>query len=328
MFSFGFYNSKDGDRKYNATHLGKLFDGIIQDGVFGAAPEPLNNMFNVVPKEQPNLQVTLNPGKAWLMHTWNILDSKTTITFNQAQANYKRTDAIVIEVNNDYTDLDGSNPRENSIKIVEGPNVLVSNPDVLPVLTQVWNAKNTDRRIWQYPIAFVTIYGSDYNGGTTDTQFEAKKIKASNIKNRVNPADATEATKFISWIPLVTGATMGTANMNQYFPDWEGAFDEMIRSDTADFNQFIDTLSGSMGGNFVIADVSQGFQGVLRYYELINGQYIPTMDTTPDPTKMYYVFDNSSSIQQLNIKLDTKILYGSQLPPLTLEPGQVYFQIE
>ena len=287
MFSFGFYNSKDGDRKYNATHLGKLFDGIIQDGVFGAAPEPLNNMFNVVPKEQPNLQVTLNPGKAWLMHTWNILDSKTTITFNQAQANYKRTDAIVIEVNNDYTDLDGSNPRENSIKIVEGPNVLVSNPDVLPVLTQVWNAKNTDRRIWQYPIAFVTIYGSDYNGGTTETQFEAKKIKASNIKNRVNPTDATDATKFISWIPLVTGATMNMT-LDNYVPDYVGLFDQFMLTNQAEFNNWFDDLH-----NTVVIDESA-----------------------------------QAALTQLNIKIDQKMLYGSQLPPATLESGQVYFQIE
>ena len=327
MFSFGFYNSKNGDRKYNATHFGKMFDGIIQDGVFGAAPTPLNGMFNVVPKEQPNLQITINPGKAWLMHTWNILDSKSTITFNQCQANNKRTDVIVIEVNNNYTDLSGSEPRTNAIKVVEGSNVLVSSPDAVPALTQIWNTDQTERRIWQYPIAYVTVYGSDYDGGTPETQFEASKIKSNNIQSRINVAGETDANKFITWTPLVSGATMST-DLSEYFPDWEAEFDEMIRSDTAEFNQLIDTFSGSMGGNFVIADVSQGFQGVLRYYELINGQYIPTMDTTPDPTKTYYVFDNSSSIQQLNIKLDAKILYGSQLPPLTLDPGQVYFQVE
>lgn len=287
MFSFGFYNSKNGDRKYNATHFGKIFDGVIQDGVFGAVPTPLNGMFNVVSKENPNLQVTINPGKAWLMHTWNILDSKATITFNQVQANYKRTDVIVLEVNNDYNDLIGSSPRTNSIKIVEGANVLINSADVVPPLTQVWNTKQTERRIWQYPIAYITIYGSNYDGGTADTQFTANTIKASNIKNRVNVADETDANKYITWIPLVTGATMNT-DLSNYLPDWQGLFNQMLLTDKAEFNTWFDDLHNTV----VIDETAQ------------------------------------AALTQLNIKLDQKILYGSQLPPATLEPGQVYFQIE
>ena len=32
--SYGFYNSLNGDRKYNARHMSMIFDGIIRDGVF------------------------------------------------------------------------------------------------------------------------------------------------------------------------------------------------------------------------------------------------------------------------------------------------------
>ena len=286
MFSFGFYNSKDGDRKYNASHFGKMFDGIIQDGVFGAAPAPLNTMFNVEPKTDPNLQVTLNPGKAWLMHTWNMLDSKTTVTFNQCQANQKRTDVIVIEVNNSYTDLSGSNPRTNSIKIVEGSNVLIGSPDSIPPLTQIWNAGQSERRIWQYPIAYVTVYGSDYDGGSTETQFEANKIKASNINNRINVADALESEKYVTWTPLVTGATMN-CSLENYLPDWDNLFDQFMATSEARFNTWFDELHAL---------------------------------EVDDPTAQ-------AAITALNLKIDEKILYGSQLPPETLEPGQVYFQI-
>ena len=35
-FSYGFYNSLNGDRKYDSEDLSRMFDGIIYDGVIGA----------------------------------------------------------------------------------------------------------------------------------------------------------------------------------------------------------------------------------------------------------------------------------------------------
>ena len=31
--TFGFYNSKEGDRRYDAIQMSSIFDGIIQDGI-------------------------------------------------------------------------------------------------------------------------------------------------------------------------------------------------------------------------------------------------------------------------------------------------------
>lgn len=33
-FTFGFYNSLNGDRKYNAEQVSSIFDGLISDGVY------------------------------------------------------------------------------------------------------------------------------------------------------------------------------------------------------------------------------------------------------------------------------------------------------
>ena len=33
-FTCGFFNSENGDRKYNAEQMSAIFDGIIADGVF------------------------------------------------------------------------------------------------------------------------------------------------------------------------------------------------------------------------------------------------------------------------------------------------------
>ena len=34
-FKYGFYNSVNGDRRYDAVDFGRIFDGVINDGVFG-----------------------------------------------------------------------------------------------------------------------------------------------------------------------------------------------------------------------------------------------------------------------------------------------------
>ena len=100
MFSFGFYNSKNDDRLYNASHLGKIFDGVIQPGIFGTIKANGKEPFQLEPTETPSLTVKINPGKAWLDHTWNILDTAAEITFADVNANRKRTDALCIQVHN------------------------------------------------------------------------------------------------------------------------------------------------------------------------------------------------------------------------------------
>lgn len=270
MFSFGFYNSKNGDRKYNATHFGKLFDGVIQDGVFGT----VGNIFRLDPTSPTGLTAVLHPGKAWLAHTWNILDADMVLTFNSVPANRKRTDAVVLEVNASHN-ATGYEERTNGIKIVEGNNVGLNADNKLPTLLQEWDAANIERRIWQYPLAYVTIRG------------DIQAINAESIQNRINVVNASDNDKYKTWTPLVTGATMNT-DLSDYLPDWDNLFKEMMVTDAAAFNTWFTDLK-----NTIIIDQSA-----------------------------------AASIANLNSKIDNKILYGTDSPPATLEPGQVYFQIE
>lgn len=331
MFTFGFYNSKNGDRKYNATHLGKMFDGIIQDGVLGT----VGDAFRVDSNDNvgaSKLTAIINPGKAWLANTWNILDAKMVVSFNSVNAGRKRTDAIVIEVNNNY-DSTGYTSRTNQIKVIEGTPVTLQTDNTPPALTQVWNANQTERRIWQYPIAYITIYGTDYNGGTVDTVFTKNEVNVNNIENRVNVEGATEADKYVNWTPFVTGATM-LMNLEDYLPNYSDMLKEVTRVEEAKFNSWFEQISTSIAGNFVqfVGDV---FQDFITYYEYNEdtGKYFPTEDTEPsiDPVtgdpKIYYLFDTSESMVNIQNELDNKFKYGEGEVPDSLQPGQVYFQI-
>lgn len=69
MLTFGFYNSKGGDRKYDAEQLGAMFNGLITDGVFAH----YKNALKVIPGDG-NRELVISSGRAWFNGTWTEVD--------------------------------------------------------------------------------------------------------------------------------------------------------------------------------------------------------------------------------------------------------------
>lgn len=69
MLSFGFYNSKGGDRKYDAEQFGAMFNGIISDGVFAHYKNALK-----VTAGDGNRELVVSSGRAWFNGTWTEVD--------------------------------------------------------------------------------------------------------------------------------------------------------------------------------------------------------------------------------------------------------------
>ena len=105
-FTYGFYNALDHDRKYNAEQISRIFDTLLNDGVFSH----VEGIYGTVAGE--GLQVIVKPGLAWFDHTWNQNDSSMPLSLAPADVTLTRYDAVVLEVN--------SADRTNSIKIVTG----------------------------------------------------------------------------------------------------------------------------------------------------------------------------------------------------------------
>lgn len=141
--SFGFYNSYDGDRKYNAEQISSMFDGLIQDGIF----EEIGEKFAVVPAN--GLQVWVKTGKAWFDKTWLVNDHWYPLTLPDADLTRNRIDAIVIQTDHS-NNIDG---RKTTIQVIEG------NPALRPQKPQLIS---TDL-IKQHPLAYITV-----NAGVTD----------------------------------------------------------------------------------------------------------------------------------------------------------------
>lgn len=146
--SYGFYNSVNHDRRYNANQMASIFDGVITDGVYHS----IGDAFSVTPGTGMNVNV--GPGRAWFDHTWTLNDSILVVELTAAHQVYDRIDAIVLRV-------DG-NKRTNSIVAKAGT---ASSAPVKPTMTN-----DDDKKIYEHPLAYVRV-----NHGATD-------IKPTNIQ--------------------------------------------------------------------------------------------------------------------------------------------------
>lgn len=135
MLTYGFYNSVNNDRRYNAIQFSKLFDGIITDGVF----QTIDNTLNVVPNS--GMVLGIQSGRAWFNHTWNWNDATSLITILPSEIILPRIDAVVLEIDT------SPSVRANSFKVIKGtPGAAPERP----VLT-------TGEFVNQYPLAYVYV---------------------------------------------------------------------------------------------------------------------------------------------------------------------------
>lgn len=147
--TYGFYNSKNHDRKYDAEQISRIFDGVITDGVYHS----IGTAFSVT--AGTGLSVNVGSGRAWFDHTWTFNDATLVLPISAAHAVYKRIDAIIIRVNRQS--------RVNEITVKNGTPASNPTPPAMASANQVT----------EYPIAYVTVS----NGATA--------IQPSNIRTMV-----------------------------------------------------------------------------------------------------------------------------------------------
>ena len=88
--TYGFYNSKNGDRRYDAIQMSSIFDGIIRDGVF----QHIGTAMMV--EESEGMTVNVGIGRAWFNHTWTLNDAPLPLTVPLSEVILNRIDAIVL----------------------------------------------------------------------------------------------------------------------------------------------------------------------------------------------------------------------------------------
>lgn len=170
--SYGFFDSYENDRTYEAADFNRLFDGIISDGVF----EGVGEMFNVTVGES-GMMLIVGTGRAWFNNTWTYNDSVYPILIPDSETLLNRIDAIVLEV--DKT----NETRANRIYVISGE-PSYDTPEK-PTLKQ-------EEGVYQYAIAYITVGAGvteltedniEYVVGNEETPYVTGEIQQLDIEN-------------------------------------------------------------------------------------------------------------------------------------------------
>lgn len=246
--SSGFFNSLNGDRKYNAAQMSAIFDGLIIDGVFAS----IGTAFAV--KAAGGLTVNVGIGKAWFDHTWTVNDSILPMTAPEAEVLLDRIDAVVLEVNG------MESVRNNTIKFVKG------NPSSAPSRPTLTNEGN----VHQYPICYIyrkygtaVINQADITPmvGTESTPFVTGILQTISLdellgkwRDELDRFTDARSKEVDDWIAQEESDFTAWFNkMKADLQQEQTVLDQWIASEQADFlawyNQMKDQLSGDVAGN-------------------------------------------------------------------------------
>lgn len=234
-FTSGFFNSVEGDRKYNAEQMSAIFDGVINDGIF------MNIGTAFVVTADTGRNIIIGKGRAWFNSTWIYNDAPFLVQTDVSELLLDRYDAVVLEV--DHSD----SVREGTVRIIKG--TPASNP-AYPELTH-----NVD--VHQYPLAY--IY----------RKANSTEITQADIRNMVGSEETPFVTGILETISLNkllgqwdTELDLFVKNKEYEFNEW---FEEMMK--TTDFESWAENEK------MIISDWFDEIKGKLSMDQAVNLQF-------------------------------------------------------
>lgn len=224
----GFFNSVNGDRRYNAEQMSALFNGLINDGIFAN----IGSAFGV--NASSGNDITIGIGRAWFNSTWINNDAILPMTIRNSELLLDRIDAVVIEINRSEV------VRAGRVTVVYGT---PSGNPVRPTLTK-------EGDVHQYPLAYIhraagssSIIQADITSmiGTSECPFVTGILEVVNIDNIV----AQWQSEFETWfdgLEGMLGDDPATALANRIL-DLETKFSDLARD-----NSVYESLEDSNNG--------------------------------------------------------------------------------
>lgn len=152
-FQCGFFNSINGDRKYNAEQMNNPYSRIISNGVFGDS----ETSTDLQVKSDSGLKIIVKQGQGMFDNKWAILDADLPMTVPTPHVSMARIDSIIVRIDNSDDVRAGSivykqgeassNPvpveLENTVNVKE---YRLAKITVNPNVTEITQANITDCR--------------------------------------------------------------------------------------------------------------------------------------------------------------------------------------
>lgn len=287
--TFGFYNSLNHDRKYNAEQFGSIFDGIIKDGVYMSIGNKL-----MVKTANNGMQVNIDTGRAWFNHTWTLNDTIYPIVLPDAEPLLSKYVAVVLEVNKEEA------IRTNSFKIISGT----------PASSPQWPTLVNSGQVHQYALAYVlikpavtTITQADiYNNvGTSSCPFVTGVVQSMNIDSLI----AQWSDQWNRWFRKTEiEFDRFKTQYNTWFGDVSVAWSQYVQDRTTEFNTFL-TDQYTRVGDFILGqkaeiddmltDYSDDFTTLFSNIEAETQQYFDDSSTAWDNWFQHYQDELSES---------------------------------
>ena len=199
----GFFNSINGDRKYDADDISNYFLKLISNGVFAT---PANSMQI---QATSGMKVKVTPGWAFINCKWLRLDNDYYITLDKADVRYDRVDRIVLR-------LDPSDDvRAITIQVKKGE---VKEKNTIKNLERVKNG------VWELSLGYVWVHAN------------AAEIRQSNI---IDERANTEVCGFVTGLI----DQIDTTNLFAQYDDAFSEFMETLHNGVGENTNLIQTFT-------------------------------------------------------------------------------------
>lgn len=229
MLTSGFFDSYDGDRKYNALDMSSIFDGIINEGVYAS----IGDRFTLSIKS--GLKILVGSGRAWLNHTWTLNDAPYEIDLSSfAKTDPLKEKVVSILLKVDMRQIKGSNSdpaRMTEIIAVSGGSADVGKAKPIEI-------KNP------YNVGFEKLNGTDspyaiyyYRLGNITLTPNITTLSNINIVQTVGRTD-------LDGPPFVSGI-LQVLSLDVWWENWEAQFSKFLGDSRSQFDTFMAAISTS-----------------------------------------------------------------------------------
>lgn len=263
--TYGFFNSIDGDRKYNADQMSEYFDGLISNGVY----ESVGGALQVL-AAGGNMEVNVQTGRAIINCKWLNNDSVLTLNITQSHPTLNRYTAVVLR-------LDIVN-RLMTITTKDGTNA--SNP--------IKPSMQNDSTMIELCLAYIYVGA----GVTSISQANIEDARPSSdcgwVTGLIKQVDTSQL--FLQW---QTAYENYYNQMTKEFNDWFTMLTEELNINTFIKKFYKRTVLSSGSSNIIPMNMS----GYTYEASDIISVYINGLYAAPD---VDYFLDTSGSVPQLH----------------------------
>lgn len=293
--TYGFFNSIDGDRLYNADQMSEYFDGLVSNGVY----ESVGNALQVM--ASTGMTVNVQTGRAIINCKWLNNDAVLTLNITQAHAVLNRYTAVVVRLD------------------VVNRTVSITTKDGTPASSPVQPTMSNTSTMVELCLAMIYVGA----GVTSITQANITDMRASSscgwVTGLVEQVDTS--TLFLQW-------QTAYEEFYQSFQSWFDTLTKQLQVNTY-INEYKKRFVIGSGSSNIIPLDMQGYtydsNDILHVY--INGLFADEaydwlLDTRSDPPELHPNASTPGSVIDIVVlksKIGNPVSGGSSVEEANIE---------